>query len=117
MVYLTAITITILNNNIIRMKKLASLAVIFIVAVAMASCTKTPSKGGKEVSKNVSIVEYTKEYGNVEHHYSSETGNIRDGRYFNFNGHSYIQFDIWDQHGGYAVVHDPDCPCMKSSNQ
>lgn len=117
MVCLTAITITILNNDIIQMKKLASLAVIFIVAVAMVSCTRTSSKDGEKVSKNEPVVEYTREYGNVQKHYSNGLGNIRDGRYFNFNGHSYIQFDINDSYGGYAVVHDPDCPCMKSSNQ
>lgn len=87
------------------------------VAVTMVSCMGTVSKGGEEVSKNEPVVEYTKEYGNVQKHYSTGLGNIRDGRYFNFNGHSYIQFDIIDSYGGYAVVHDPDCPCTKSSNQ
>lgn len=86
------------------------------VAVVMVSCMGTVSKGGEKTSKSKPVVEYTKKYGNVEH-YASETGNIRAGRYFNFNGHSYIQFHMWDQQGGYAVVHDPDCPCMKSSNQ
>lgn len=87
------------------------------VAVVMVSCVGTVSKDEKEVSKNEPVVEYTKEYGNVQKHYSNGLGNIRDGRYFNFNGHSYIQFDINDSYGGYAVVHDPDCPCTKSSNQ
>lgn len=99
------------------MKKIVSIAFIFAVAVSIASCTRTVSNKGNEPSSNPPVVEYTKEYGNVQKHYSNGLGNIRDGRYFNFNGHSYIQFDIYDSYGGYAVVHDPDCPCMKSLNQ
>lgn len=99
------------------MKKLIFPILALIAIIYLTNCKGTESKESDTSTVAEPVVEYTKEYGNVQHHYNSETGNIRDGRYFNFNGHSYIQFDIWDQHGGYAIVHDPDCPCMKSSNQ
>lgn len=41
-------------------------------------------------------------------------GQILSIRHFIYNGHEYIQFHVCGSHGGgYGIVHDPDCNCIK----
>ena len=93
--------------------------VIFTVLTStllMTGCSGTVSKEGDSVSKNEIVVEYTEEHvssGGLVSHY----GHISDVRHFEYNGHSYIQFDISSTHSGRSgIVHDPDCSCHNSQD-
>ena len=94
------------------MKSKVILLTVFL-ATLVCGCAGTVSKPGTEVSKDEEVVEYTKEYVSSDG-FTSNYGHICDVRHFNYNGHSYIQFEIaaYDGANG-GIVHDPDCRCGK----
>lgn len=44
--------------------------------------------------------------------------NLRKIVKFEFEGHKYISFEIWNtgHTNGVGIVHDPDCSCQKESS-
>lgn len=94
------------------MKKIFSLTISIIALIClitMTNCAGTVSKGGTEVSKNETVVEYTDEYVSSGG-FVDDFGHIGNVRHFTYKGHSYIQFDISGTHGGRSgIVHDPEC--------
>jgi hypothetical protein len=82
---------------------------LLIAVICLVGCAGTVSKGGNEVSKNETVVEYADEYVSSGG-FINESGHVCDVRHFTYKGHSYIQFDINASYGGHSgIVHDPEC--------
>lgn len=72
--------------------------IIFCLLIALTSCQQSSHRENLELEETKSI--------------RVDFGNIRrpiDIGKFQYEGHSYIIFDIYSDNG--TIIHDPDCPC------
>lgn len=79
--------------------------------LVLVCCSGTQERGGVVVTETDGLT-YTKKVIVGKFVRDSETNKVL---HFNYNGHSYIQFNMGaGQNGRSGIVHDPDCKCNRN---
>ena len=95
------------------MKKTVFIALVLFAAIfsGCADDLTKPSNGYSEPP-----IKYNKVIETSGGFVGESAGNICGVKHFDYNGHSYIQFEVSATHGGRCgMVHDPDCKCNKNN--
>jgi len=93
---------------------LAITAIALLTSTLLQSCsTSYTPPANKEVVKPDTLLHYT----NVNRNLHTSYKEIDDVLNFEYEGHKYIQFNVYYNRGfGLSVLHDPNCPCLQSKD-